>query len=342
MAFIEKTGKSVEEAVAEALKELNITAEEAVVEVIETGRKGIFGIGRRDAKVRVSVKEAVSEETAAPEFKSVKEATAVAVDAVKEAAAVAASALSAKAAEVKDQAAVKAAELGQQAAEKATELGQQAAVKATEFGQQAAEKATEFGQQAAVKAAEVKEKAVDSAISALEALKSESKPEAAPAAREPRKYAVNDESVKAAKEFLMKVFKAMKIEVAMEKFVNKTDGSVTIKLHGGDMGILIGKHGQTLDSLQYLTNLVANKNSSERVRIIIDVEDYRERRIETLNRLASRLADKVKRTGERVALEPMNPHERKIIHMALQGDRRVTTLSEGDEPYRHVVIELKK
>ena len=134
----------------------------------------------------------------------------------------------------------------------------------------------------------------------------------------------------------------MHIEVAMEKFINKNDGSVTFRLHGDDMGILIGKHGQTLDSLQYLTNLVANKNSNERVRVIIDVEDYRDRRIETLNRLAVRLADKVKRTGERVALEPMNPHERKIIHMALQGDRRVTTLSEGDEPYRHVVIELKK
>ena len=161
-------------------------------------------------------------------------------------------------------------------------------------------------------------------------------------AREPRKYAVNDESVMAAKEFLQKVFNAMKINVVMEKFINKNDGSVTFKLHGDDMGILIGKHGQTLDSLQYLTNLVANKNSNERVRVIIDVEDYRDRRIETLTRLANRLADKVKRTGERVALEPMNPHERKIIHMALQGDRRVTTLSEGDDPYRHVVIELKK
>ena len=128
----------------------------------------------------------------------------------------------------------------------------------------------------------------------------------------------------------------------MEKFVNKADSTVTLKLHGPDMGILIGKHGQTLDALQYLTNLVANKNSSERIRIIIDVEDYRERRIETLSRLAVRLADKVKRNGERVVLEPMNPHERKIIHMALQNDRRITTLSEGEEPYRKVVLELKK
>ena len=152
----------------------------------------------------------------------------------------------------------------------------------------------------------------------------------------------NDEAVKMAKDFLMKIFAAMKIQVVMEKFVSKEDGSVTFKLHGADMGILIGKHGQTLDSLQYLTNLVANKNSAERIRIMIDIEDYRERRAHTLTRLALRLAERVKRSGDRVVLEPMNPHERKIIHMALQNDNRVNTLSEGEDPYRRVVIELKK
>lgn len=298
MAFVEKTGKSVEDAVAEALKELNITAEQAEVEVIEEGKKGFFGFGRKDAKVRVSVKEQAAPAPQAPE-KTVGEATAEAVKAVKEAAAIAVNTVSKKADSVKTE----------------------AVIAADEFTK---------------KAAAAKEQAVDSAISALESLKSE-RP-----VREPRRYAVNDEAVNAAKEFLQKVFNAMKIDVVMEKFINKNDGSVTFKLHGDDMGILIGKHGQTLDSLQYLTNLVANKNSSERVRVIIDVEDYRDRRVETLSRLAVRLADKVKRTGERVALEPMNPHERKIIHMALQGDRRVTTLSEGDDPYRHVVIELKK
>lgn len=298
MAFVEKTGKSVEDAVAEALKELNITAEQADVEIIEEGKKGFFGFGRKDAKVRVSVKEQAVLAPQAPE-KTVGEATAEAVKAVKEAAAIAVNTVSKKADSVKTE---------------------------------AVSAADEFTK----KAAAAKEQAVDSAISALESLKSE-RP-----VREPRRYAVNDEAVNAAKEFLQKVFNAMKIDVVMEKFINKNDGSVTFKLHGDDMGILIGKHGQTLDSLQYLTNLVANKNSSERVRVIIDVEDYRDRRVETLSRLAVRLADKVKRTGERVALEPMNPHERKIIHMALQGDRRVTTLSEGDDPYRHVVIELKK
>lgn len=299
MAFVEKTGKNVDEAIAEALKELNITADQADIEVLDEGRKGIFGFGRKDAKVRVTVKEVTVAEESAPAEKTVSEAAEAAVQAVKEAANIAVDTAVKKAEAVKADASAAVEDLSQ-------------------------------------KAAEAKDNAVDSAISTLESLKSE-RP-----AREARKYVVNDEAIIAAKEFLQRVFTAMKIEVAMEKFINKNDGSVTFKLHGQDMGILIGKHGQTLDSLQYLTNLVANKTSNERVCVIIDVEDYRDRRIETLTRLANRLADKVKRTGERVALEPMNPHERKIIHMALQGDRRVTTLSEGDDPYRHVVIELKK
>lgn len=299
MAFVEKTGKNVDEAIAEALKELNITADQADIEVLDEGRKGIFGFGRKDAKVRVTVKEVTVAEESAPAEKTVSEAAEAAVQAVKEAANIAVDTAVKKAEAVKADASAAVEDLSQ-------------------------------------KAAEAKDNAVDSAISTLESLKSE-RP-----AREARKYVVNDEAIIAAKEFLQRVFTAMKIEVAMEKFINKNDGSVTFKLHGQDMGILIGKHGQTLDSLQYLTNLVANQTSNERVRVIIDVEDYRDRRIETLTRLANRLADKVKRTGERVALEPMNPHERKIIHMALQGDRRVTTLSEGDDPYRHVVIELKK
>ena len=175
-----------------------------------------------------------------------------------------------------------------------------------------------------------------------EALKETEKVVAEGETKQPKNVVNNDEAIKMAKEFLLKIFSAMNIKVVMEKFISKEDGSVTFKLHGADMGILIGKHGQTLDSLQYLTNLVANKNSAERIRIMIDIEDYRERRAHTLTRLALRLAERVKRSGERVVLEPMNPHERKIIHMALQNDNRVNTLSEGDDPYRRVAIELKK
>ncbi len=157
-----------------------------------------------------------------------------------------------------------------------------------------------------------------------------------------KEFVVNEEALEVAKEFLAKIFEAMKIKVVMEKFVNKAEGNVVLKLHGADMGILIGKHGQTLDALQYLTNLVANKNSEGRMHIIIDVENYRDKRVETLTKLAKRLADKVKRSGEKVALEPMNPHERKIIHTALQDDKKIVTFSEGNDPYRKVVIELKK
>ena len=121
-----------------------------------------------------------------------------------------------------------------------------------------------------------------------------------------------------------------------------TEESVTLNLHGDDLGILIGKHGQTLDALQYLTNLASNREGRERTRFIIDVEDYRKRRADTLEQLALRLADRAKRTGDRVALEPMTPHERKIIHMSLQDDSRIETYSEGEEPFRRVVIVSKR
>lgn len=242
MDYIEKTGKTVQDAIAAALAELQITEDEVEITVIDQGKEGVFlGIGAKPAVVRVAKRE-------------VAEVTEV----------------------------------------------------------------------AAVAAAVAEE---------------QKNVEPAPAAR-PR--VINDEVVDKAKKFLQEVFSAMKIEAAMEKFVNTRDGSVVIRLHGDDMGILIGKHGQTLDSLQYLTNLVANKEEKDWTRIIIDVEDYRDRRVETLTRLAKRLADRVRREGDPVALEPMNPHERKIVHLALQNDRRIVTHSEGEEPNRYIVIELKK
>ena len=144
-----------------------------------------------------------------------------------------------------------------------------------------------------------------------------------------------------AKDFLAEIFKNMSLDVLIEKFATSED-TVTLHLHGADLGILIGKHGQTLDSLQYLTNLVANKGQENWTKIIIDIENYRKKRTDTLTKLALRLADKAKRRNERISLEPMNSHERKIIHMALQDDKRITTYSEGDEPYRHIVIMSKR
>lgn len=143
-----------------------------------------------------------------------------------------------------------------------------------------------------------------------------------------------------AENFLKEIFSSMHLDVKMER--EDKEESYIFNLVGEDLGILIGKHGQTLDALQYLTNLAANRGLlEEKIRIILDVENYRSRREETLRRLAVRLADKVRRTGEKVMLEPMNRHERKIIHMALQDNYRVVTYSAGDEPYRKVVIEPK-
>ena len=142
------------------------------------------------------------------------------------------------------------------------------------------------------------------------------------------------------KEFLENVFKAMDMKVNID--VEKEGNEINIELSGDDMGVLIGKRGQTLDSLQYLTSLVVNKGTSEYIRVKVDTEDYRKRRKETLENLAKNLAYKVKRTKKSVSLEPMNPYERRVIHSALQNDKYVSTHSEGEEPYRKVVITLNK
>jgi len=138
------------------------------------------------------------------------------------------------------------------------------------------------------------------------------------------------------KEFLSKVFAAMNMEVNID--VNSTGEEMNIELSGNDMGVLIGKRGQTLDSLQYLTSLVVNKGQKEYIRVKVDTENYRQRRKETLENLAKNLAYKAKRTKKPVSLEPMNPYERRIIHSSLQNDKYVSTHSEGEEPYRKVVI----
>lgn len=145
-----------------------------------------------------------------------------------------------------------------------------------------------------------------------------------------------------AKNFLTKLLKAMHVQAKIDIEFDETEGVVQIDLSGDDMGVLIGKRGQTLDSIQYLTNLVVNKQSDNYLKVKLDTENYRERRRETLENLAKNLAYKVKRTRKQVALEPMNPYERRIIHSALQHDKYVETHSEGEEPYRKVVITLKK
>ena len=175
------------------------------------------------------------------------------------------------------------------------------------------------------------------------------------------------EPIEKAADFLKEIFATLKLDVSFEiakKDVpyeedyrpqtqdgdNKKDYSkynrekshYVINLKGSNMGVLIGKHGQTLEALNYLTSIVANSDSGERIRIVLDIEGYRARREETLRKLALRLADKVKYKTGKIVLEPMNPQERKIIHTALQNDNRIITYSEGEEPFRKVVIALNE
>lgn len=152
---------------------------------------------------------------------------------------------------------------------------------------------------------------------------------------------VEDQTIQAVEQFIKDTLKAMDMEVEITTSIDE-DGALCVDMKGEHMGILIGKRGQTLDSLQYLANRVANKHQDGYVRVKLDTENYRERREETLNHLAKNIAHKVKRNRRPVILEPMNPYERRIIHSALQSDPYVTTHSEGEEPYRKVVVTLKR
>ena len=165
--------------------------------------------------------------------------------------------------------------------------------------------------------------------------------EAAPVKKEVELAKVEDQTIAAVDQFINDTLKAMNMEVRTSTSIDQ-DGALCVNMEGEHMGILIGKRGQTLDALQYLANRVANKHQDGYVRVKLDTENYRARREETLKHLAKNIAHKVKRNRRPVALEPMNPYERRIIHSALQSDPYVTTHSEGEEPYRKVVVTLKK
>jgi len=184
------------------------------------------------------------------------------------------------------------------------------------------------------------EKPVEKEEKPVEELKVEKEVEEV-AEKEEKLAEVEPQTKEACEKFLKDVLKSMGMEVNLTTEIDE-DGALSINMEGEDMGILIGKRGQTLDSLQYLTNRVANKMQEGYVRVKLDTENYRARRKETLENLAKNIAHKVKRTKRSVSLEPMNPYERRIIHSALQGDKYISTHSEGEEPYRRVVVTLNR
>ena len=185
-------------------------------------------------------------------------------------------------------------------------------------------------------------------VTAAKEVKSEVKKETKEVVKEDKKEEVKksdvngDELIAKANSFLKEVFDAMKMEVKVDTKFNAQENILDVELSGAEMGVLIGKRGQTLDSLQYLISLVVNRDVQDYIHVKVDTENYRERRKATLENLAKNISIKVKKTRQSVALEPMNPYERRIIHSALQNDRYVTTHSEGDEPFRRVVVTLKK
>lgn len=185
-------------------------------------------------------------------------------------------------------------------------------------------------------------------VTADAAQNTESAPQEIPASRYADEPKVNytdeqiEEAKKRAEDFLHSVFTAMGMQVEIKSDFDRENNILLLDFSGDDMGVLIGKRGQTLDSIQYLASLIVNKDIEGYIHVKADTENYRERRKKTLENLAHNIAFKVKRTRRSVALEPMNPYERRIIHSALQGDRYVTTYSEGEDPYRKVVITLKK
>ncbi len=200
---------------------------------------------------------------------------------------------------------------------------------------------TKTEEKPAVKKTEPKHEEVRAAAPAP---KQEVKPEAEheEVEKSTRKPVAGPDMESAIKKFLSDVLGAMGMNAEVKVVIDENEGSVDVELVGENMGVLIGKRGQTLDSLQYLVSLVANKEAEGYFRVKLDTENYRARRKETLESLAKNIAYKVKRTRKPVSLEPMNPYERRIIHSALQNDRYVSTRSEGEEPFRHVVVYLKK
>ena len=311
--YIQFSAKTKSEAITKECIELGVSSDQLEIQVVSEGSNGFFGIGSKPAIIKVRKVEPVSEEE---EMKEIVET--VKLDSFKEEAPVK---------EEKKPEPVKAAKEAREpkaVSPKQEKPRQPKPAKERPVKEKQPKEPKQFREQ---KEKPAKEKPV--------------KPS------KPVEILTDPEEIKEvenrAKVFLHDVFASMNLgEVEITSEYNPADGSLEVDFEGQDMGILIGKRGQTLDSLQYLTSLVVNKGKSNYIRVKLDTEDYRKRRKETLENLARGIAYKVKKTRKTVVLEPMNPYERRIIHSALQGNKFVETVSEGEEPYRHVVVKLKR
>ena len=318
MDKIRVTAKTKEEAITKAAIELSTTSDRLGYNVLVQGSNGLFGIGAKPWMLEAFVKEEIekpAEEAAEVQPAALEEPAAVTEEKQEES----------PAAVIAEEAALP-------------------AVKETDQPASQEERKSFRGRRDENRAPRKKNERFDrenrkhSRGGYEEAPQPEKKREIKPVSPEEAESATEK-----AMGFVSSVLTGMGMEVSIESSFDHASNELQINLTGPDMGLLIGKRGQTLDSLQYLTSLVVNREHKEEyIRIKLDTEDYRKRREQTLRNLARNIAYKVKRNRKPVSLEPMNPYERRIIHAALQGDRYVTTKSEGEEPFRHIIIYLKR
>ena len=336
--YIEITEKTLDEAITTACRRLSVTSSRLDYIVVQKEKSGFLGIGAKPAIIKARAKgasevaQAILEDVISKAEKKLSDKT----EAQKPAEA-------SKKAEVKPE---KKEEKAVKAPKKEVEKTEKKAEKAEKKEQKEKDKEVKKTVKKNKKKASASAKAVLEAAPAA-AKEPAAEEKAAPAAKKkPAIPQLTDEKIdeikKTAHDFLVDIFKAMEMDVDISEDYQKDTGILTVNMEGEDMGVLIGKRGQTLDSLQYLLSLVINKDVDGYIHVKADTENYRERRKKTLENLAKNIAFKVKRTRQPVALEPMNPYERRIIHSALQNEKFITTYSEGEEPYRKVIVALKK
>ena len=343
--YMEFSAKTVDEAITKALLELSISSDRLDYEVIEKGSSGFLGMFAKPAVIRVAKPMENEDEYLLEMPKKKEEAPKVekkeAPKASKPQEKVAPVAAKAPVKETKEVKEAPAKEKQPQKAPKASKPQEKEAPKAP--------KNTEKDVNKGPKPQE--EKKPQNNNNTKEAPKADKVKETPkPIVKEEPKEPVvlvrpTDEAtlelLARVEKFLGEMFGAMNMAVTIETGFDAEEKTIIVNLSGDDMGVLIGKRGQTLDSIQYLSSLVVNKGEDEYIRVKVDTENYRERRKETLENLANNISFKVKRTKRPVSLEPMNPYERRVIHAALQNDKYVVTRSEGVEPYRHIVISPK-
>ena len=335
--YIEITEKTVDDAITTACQRLSVTSNRLDYIVVQREKSGFLGIGAKPAIIKARIKDAADATQAILDDVINKAEKKMLKDTVKK--------------EEKPEA-VKAPEPVVKKEVKEAKKAEKTEKTEKKEAEKAEKKEVKEKDKEAKKNNKRKNKKASSkkAAPAEAEVKPAEVPETEAAAPAPKKKAaipvLTDEQIsqikKKAHEFLVGVFNTMDMSVEISEDYQKDTGILTVNMEGEDMGVLIGKRGQTLDSLQYLVSLVVNKDVDGYIHVKADTENYRERRKKTLENLAKNIAFKVKRTRQPVALEPMNPYERRIIHSALQNEKFITTFSEGEEPYRKVVVALKK